>query len=158
MQGRSNCTQRYNALRWQGIELRQFINLIKMNRNTNVENLSVSPAIAKQVLPAVPSVALVFGSRSRHIAFNGELLCETNHKSAAGGHKHGHYCSYSLDSSAFTKERTEADVDYKGRGGCHSTGIIPFKPLNEIEPKIIERSICKKCLSKYNRELSRHGR
>ena len=109
------------------------------------------------MLPAVPSVALVFGSRSRHIAFDGKLLCETNHKSAAGGYSHGHYCSYSLDNSDLTTERTKEDVDYK-KGGCHSTGVIPFKPLNEIEPKIIERSICRKCLSKYNRELSRHGR
>ena len=114
--------------------------------------------IANTMLPAVPSVALVFGSRSRHITFDGKLLCETNHKSAAGGYSHGHYCSYSLDNSDLKKERTEADVDYKGRGGCHSTGVIPFRSLNEIEPKIIERSICKKCLSKYNRELSRHGR
>ena len=129
-----------------------------MNNEKNVEDFGVSPAIAKQMLPAVPLVALVFGSRSRHIAFNGELLCETNHKSAAGGYVHGHYCSYSLDSSVFKKERTEPDVDYKGHGGCHSVGLIPFKPLNEVEPKIIERSICKKCLTKYNRELSRHGR
>lgn len=113
---------------------------------------------ANPILPAVPSVALVFGSRSRHIVFDGKLLCETNHKSAAGGYSHGHYCSYALDNQDFKKERIEPDVDYKGRGGCHSTGIIPFKQLNEIEPKIIERSICKKCLSKYNRELSRHGR
>jgi hypothetical protein len=108
------------------------------------------------ILSTLPSVALVFGSRSRHIAFDGKLLCATNHKSAAGGYSHGHYCSYSLDNSDLKKERTEPDVDYKGRGGCHSTGVIQFKPLNEIEPKIIERSICKKCLSKYNRELQRH--
>jgi len=119
-------------------------------------NHETTPA-ANVLLSAVPSVALVFGSRSRHIAFDGNLLCETTHKSAAGGYKSGHYCSYSLDPSVFSKIRTKADVDYK-RGGCHTTGIIPFKPLNEIEPKIIERSICKKCLSKYNRELSRHSR
>ena len=112
----------------------------------------------EQKADLLPSVALVFGSRSRHIFFNGELLCETKHKSASGGYSHGHYCSYSLDSSDLKKERAEADVDYKNGGGCHSTGIIPFKPLNEIEPKIIERSICRKCLSKYNRELSRYGR
>ena len=115
------------------------------------------PAIANPLLSAVPSVALVFGSRSRHIAFDGKLLCETNHKSAAGGYSHGHYCSYSLDNSDLTTERTKDDVDYK-RGGCHSTGVIPFKQLNEIEPKIIERSICRKCLKRYSRELARHGR
>lgn len=39
-------------MRWQGLELLNLINLQKMNNEQNVEGLNVSPAIAKQMLPA----------------------------------------------------------------------------------------------------------
>lgn len=111
----------------------------------------------KNLSTEVPTVALVFASRVRHIAFDGKLLCETKHKSSAGGYCRGHYCSYSLDPSDFKRIRTVGDKDYKGGGGFHTTGVIPLKPLNEIEPRVIEWSICRKCLRRYNRELKRRG-
>lgn len=40
-------------MRWQGIELLNFKYLLKMNKETKVEDLNVSPAIAKPMLPAV---------------------------------------------------------------------------------------------------------
>lgn len=40
-------------MRWQGLELLNFKYLQKMNKETNVEGLNVSPAIAKPMLPAV---------------------------------------------------------------------------------------------------------
>jgi hypothetical protein len=36
-----------SALRWQGLELLNLINLQKMNKEQNVDGLNVSPAIAK---------------------------------------------------------------------------------------------------------------
>lgn len=92
----------------------------------------------------VPVVAIVWGSRKRHIAFDRKLLCETEHK--GGYSKGGHYNSYDLDPSVFEKKKERKDTEH-----THSDGIIEFKPLEE--QGIIKRSICKKCLGRYQKKL-----
>lgn len=101
------------------------------------------------MLSAVPIVALVWGSRKRHIAFDRKLICETEHK--GGYSKGGHYNSYDLDPSGFEKKKEIADSKH-----THTEGIIEMKPLEQ--QGIITRSICKKCLRKFATEVERHSR
>lgn len=93
-------------------------------------------------------ICIAWGSRKRHIFIDKKILCETNHK--GGYSKGGHYNSYNLDSSIFDIIRTQPDIDYPTGGGLHTEGQIPFISLDQIPEKIIQSSICNKCLKKYN--------
>jgi hypothetical protein len=94
-------------------------------------------------------VIIAWGSRKRHIFIDGKLLCETKHKPDYS--RGGHYCSYTL--SGLPKHDKKPDVDYKGGGGAHLDGVIPFKPLDEIGG-IITRSICNKCQALFSKLLN----
>jgi hypothetical protein len=95
-------------------------------------------------------VIIAWASRKRHIFIDGKLICETKHKGDYS--RGGHYCSYDL--SGLPKHPKDTpDVDYKNGGGCHTSGIIPFKPLSEIDG-IITRSICNKCQKAYAKFLN----
>lgn len=72
----ANCFITFWALRWQGLKLLNFKYLQKMNKETNVEGLNVSPAIAKPMLAAALSSELVIKAKNYAI----KCHTETNHK------------------------------------------------------------------------------
>jgi hypothetical protein len=58
-------------LRWQGFEIQMFNKLQKMNRNTNVEGLQVSPAIAKPLLSDAVFRPMLFSTPMVQAIFKG---------------------------------------------------------------------------------------
>ena len=108
---------------------------------------NVSPTIGNAVLPAVPSqerkVALCWATKKRHIAVDGEVLCDPKHKTNGYSVKNGGYNSLSL-SGIPTHSKLSNDIK-----GSHGDGIISFMPLEEQPLFIDTSSICSKCLKKY---------
>jgi len=93
-------------------------------------------------------VCIAWATNKRHIVINNNILCESKHKTSGYCISNHQYNSLSLSGFPdYVKEND--DIDY-GKAGTHSDGLIEFKPLNQQKVKIIERSICKKCLKKYN--------
>lgn len=92
-------------------------------------------------------VLLAWATKKRHIAIDGNLLCEAKSKTSGFSIKNGQYNSISL-SGLPTRTKTDDDKKY-----CHSDGIIEFKPLDQQSVKIITSSICAKCLKKYTKIL-----
>ena len=90
-----------------------------------------------------PEVCLAWATKKRHIAINRKVLCETEGKTPGYSVKNGQYNSISL-SGLPNYRKTEPDVI-----GGHPDGIIEYAPLDKQPFTVIERSICKKCLSKY---------
>ena len=101
-------------------------------------------------LATVPSVCLAWATRVRHIAVDGQVICETKRKTSGYSVKNGQYNSISLTGLPnYTKEGD--DTKY-----THTDGLIEFKPLDQQKMKISTRSICKKCLRKYEQLLTQH--
>ncbi len=105
---------------------------------------NTTPAITySECCAPVPSVCLAWATKKRHIAVDGKVLCEPKHKTYGYSYNNGQYNSISL-SGLPTDRKTHDDDKY-----THSGGIIDFSPLNQQSVKIDARSICAKCLSKY---------
>ena len=97
--------------------------------------------------PEPDQVILAWASRKRHIFVNGTLLCEKVHKSAGYSPRGRHYISYQLDMPKSPK--ATPDEKY-----CHSDGIIPAMPLDEIKignGGISRKSICVTCQKRYDK-------
>lgn len=94
-------------------------------------------------------VALAWAQKKRHIAVDGEVLCEPKHTNKIRQRGEGGYNSLTINGIPKDPKQYE-DEDYPGGGGSHYGGVIPFKPLDEIGG-IIQRSICKQCIKKYNK-------
>lgn len=114
-------------------------NINSTNGKPNTETLIVG----MQCRVSVPSVCLVWATRKRHIAIDGKVLCEPKHKTPGYSHRNGQYNSISLGGLP-THRKIHDDQKY-----THSDGLIDFKPLNQQNVKIDTRSICSKCLKKY---------
>lgn len=101
-------------------------------------------------------VCLAFATKKRHIAVDGHVLCEPKHRTAGYSVKNGQYNSLSL-SGIPTNRKIHDDVDFINKmgklAGTHPDGIIDFKPLDQQDTVIITRSICSKCLKRYNKLL-----
>lgn len=104
------------------------------------------------VLPAVPSVCLAWATKKRHIAVNGKVLCGASSKSDGYSVKNGSYNTIAL-SGLPTYEKHCDDKRYS-----HGDGIIAFERLDKQKWAIDTKSICSKCLKKYERELAGHSR
>ncbi|MBX3045116.1 MAG: hypothetical protein KIT33_15130 [Candidatus Kapabacteria bacterium] len=125
---------------------------MKDKLSTNVHSEQVAPPDAKPLLSAVPSVCLAWATKKRHIAVNGEVLCEASSKSGGYSVKNGSYNSIAL-SGLPTYEKHCDD-----KKGSHGDGIIDFERLDKQKWEISTKSICSKCLKMYERELARHDR
>jgi hypothetical protein len=120
-----------------------------MSTDKNFKNPQSKPD-GYTLLAAVPSVCLAWATRVRHIAVDGQVICETKRKTSGYSVNNGQYNSISLSGLPdYPKEGD--DVKY-----THTDGLIEFKPLDQQKMKISTRSICKKCLSKYEQLLARH--
>lgn len=100
-----------------------------------------------RIMAHVHSVCLAWATKKRHIAVDGNVLCEPIHRTSGYSYRNGQYNSISLSGLP-----TERKIDDDHKYG-HSDGVIDFKPLNQQSVKIDTRSICVKCLSKYERLL-----
>lgn len=78
------------------------------------------------------------------------MLCDAKSKSGGYSVKNGIYNTIAL-SGLPTYEKHSDDVKYS-----HGDGIIAFKPLDKQKWIISTKSICAKCLKKYEKELTRH--
>lgn len=92
-----------------------------------------------------PEVCLTWAVRRRHIAVDGRILCETKRKTDGYCTGNGQYNTLSLSGLPGYKKDTN-DTPY-----THLDGYIEYKPLPEQKVKIDTRSICKKCLEKYEK-------
>lgn len=120
-----------------------------MNTDENIKTTQGQPD-GYTLLAAVPSVCLAWATRARHIAVDGKVICETKRKTSGYSVANGQYNSISLNGLPdYRKE--EDDAKY-----THSDGFIEFKPLDQQDVKISTRSICKKCLRKYEQLLAQH--
>jgi hypothetical protein len=88
-------------------------------------------------------VCLVWATKKRHIAVGGKVLCEPKHKTDGYSHGNGQYNSLSM--GGLPEERKSRDDEKY----THTHGIIDFVPLANQSIKIDTRTICAKCLSKY---------
>jgi hypothetical protein len=114
------------------------MNKANINQNRTEQAVNYTACCA-----SVPSVCLAWATKKRHIAVDGKVLCEPNHKTSGYSHRNGQYNSISL-SGLPTDRKIHDDQKYG-----HSDGIIDFAPLNKQSVKINTRSICAKCLSRY---------
>lgn len=114
-----------------------------MNEAKNIQNTTEQAVNYTACCAPVPSVCLAWATKKRHIAVDGKVLCEPKHKTSGYSHRNGQYNSISL-SGLPTEKKIHDDKKYG-----HSDGVIDFKPLNQQSVKIDTRSICVKCLSKY---------
>lgn len=114
-----------------------------MNEAKNIQNSTEQAVNYTACCAPVPSVCLVWATKKRHIAVDGIVLCEPKHKTGGYSHKNGQYNSLSM--LGLPKNRKVHDDEKY----THTHGIIDFKPLNQQSVRIDTRSICSKCLSKY---------
>lgn len=90
-------------------------------------------------------VALAWATKKRHIAIDGKVLCEAESKCDGYSVKNGKYNGLAL-------RGIPSDVkDHDDTKYTHTDGIIDFAPLDKQPTVIIERSVCSKCLKKYNK-------
>ena len=90
-------------------------------------------------------VALCWATKKRHIAVDGKVLCEPKHKTTGYSVKNGSYNSLSLSGIPTHLKETNDGDKYS-----HSDGVIPFLPIDKQPFFINTKSICFKCLKKYN--------
>lgn len=114
-----------------------------MNKANNNQNSTEQAVNYTACCAPVPSVCLAWATKKRHIAVDGMVLCEPKHKTSGYSHRNGQYNSISL-----TGLPTERKIHDDQKNG-HSDGMIDYKPLSQQSVKIDTRSICAKCLSKY---------
>ena len=120
--------------------------------NTTDELHTEAAIDGKPMLPAVPSVCLAWATKKRHIAVDGKVLCEAEHRTPGYSVNNGQYNSLSMVGLP-NSERQHGDSKY-----THSEGFMPFLPIEEQPHFVDKRSVCSKCLSKYAQVLKRHGR
>jgi hypothetical protein len=94
------------------------------------------------------TVCLAWATKKRHIAVDGKILCNTEHKTDGYSVKNGQYNTLSL-SGLPTYKKHVSDTTF-----THGDGIIDFKPISEQEMKIDTKSICTKCLHKYEKNFN----
>jgi len=115
-----------------------------------------SQYIKISINPLHPTVTLAFATRVRHICINNEILCKP--KFAGTIRQRGDNGYNSLIVSGIPGYyKQHPDINYPHGGGAHYGGIIPFKPLDQIEG-IILSSICKTCLKRYNKLLKKENK
>ncbi|MFA5790650.1 MAG: hypothetical protein WC976_06290 [Caldisericia bacterium] len=108
-------------------------------------------SIKNQIVPGSETehvVCLAWAQKKRHIIVDGQILCQpkfSNHIRQRGE------CGYNSISISGIPNYLKKDNDIKS---THTDGIIPMKPLNEIEG-IIQSSICKKCKKEYAKLFSK---
>ncbi len=94
------------------------------------------------------SVCLAWATKKRHIAVDGKVLCEAKSTTAGYSVKNGCYNTLALHGLP-THNKLSDDIK-----GSHGDGLIEFLPLEAQKVKIIETSICSKCLKKYKKLIS----
>jgi len=87
-------------------------------------------------------ITLCWATKKRHIAVDGHVLCEPKSINAGYSVKNGQFNSLAL-SGIPTNKYIGPDKQFS-----HSDGVIEDKPL--VEQGIITKSICAKCLKKFN--------
>lgn len=118
-----------------------------------IDELTTNAAIdGNAMLPAVPSVCLAWATKKRHIAVDGKVLCQVEHRTTGYSVKNGQYNTLTL-SGLPTYERKMPDAKFS-----HGDGYMPFLPIEEQPLYVDKRSVCSKCLLKYAQLLKRHGR
>ena len=90
-------------------------------------------------------VCLAWATRVRHIAVDGSLLCFAKSKTGGYAVSNGAYNTIAL-SGLPTRNKNEDDTQY-----THTDGFIEFLPIENQNVKINVKSVCKKCLGKYER-------
>lgn len=96
-------------------------------------------------------VALAWATRVRHIAVNHTVLCDAVSKTNGYSFSNGTYNGLSL--RGIPKDIKVDDDDVY----THTDGVIDFAPLHQQRVRIDTKSICKKCLSKYNKLMIDSG-
>ena len=99
----------------------------------------------------IHTVHLAWATKKRHIAVDRNILCEATSKSAGYSVKNGSYNSIAL-SGLPTYQKHSDDVP-----GSHGDGIIEYKPIEQQKLRISTKTICKKCLSKYEKIMRAGG-
>lgn len=121
-----------------------------MNKGTEQSNNTANDLC--NVLATEPNaerkVALCWATKKRHIAVDGKVLCEPDHKTTGYSVKNGGYNTLTL-SGLPTYEKVNDDSKY-----THPDGNIPFRAMDKQPTKIDTRSICRKCLKKYEQLLA----
>lgn len=90
----------------------------------------------------VETVCLVWATRKRHIGVNNHILCNPP---ATTGYTRTNGCYNSLGNGLPAYNRLAPDTRY-----THTDGLILFKPLSEQDFYVNEKSVCLKCLKKFN--------
>ena len=90
-------------------------------------------------------VVLVWATKKRHIAVDGEVLCKPKHTNNIRQRGANGYNSLTVHGIPDKKHIPDTS--------CHHDGQIEFLPLDE-QKTIIQSSICEKCKTKYKKLIS----
>lgn len=102
-------------------------------------------SIKNQIIPVAETehvVCLAWAQKKRHIVVDGHVLCQPDFSNHIRQRGESGYNSISISG---IPNYLKKDNDTKF---THTDGIIPAKPLDEIDG-IIQASICTKCKKKY---------
>lgn len=91
------------------------------------------------------TVCLAWATKKRHIAINGNVICESERKTSGYSVKNGQYNTISLSGLPDYKKTTN-DEKFS-----HSDGIIEYLLLDKQSVKIDTTSICSICIKKYQK-------